>query len=82
MVIPKRTVSDGGLDLIAKWEGFREHLYNDIADHCTIGYGHLVHKGKCNGSETRPEFKSGLKETSRTRISDCRCSVRAAKAVS
>lgn len=61
MVIPKRTVSDGGLDLIAKWEGFREHLYNDVADHCTIGYGHLVHKGKCNGSEP-PEFKSGIKE--------------------
>jgi GH24 family phage-related lysozyme (muramidase) len=34
-------------------------LYNDPAGHCTIGIGHLVHKGRCNGSEPAA-FKRGL----------------------
>ena len=44
-------LSDAGLRLIADFEGFRPNLYNDAAGHCTIGYGHLVHRGVCNGSE-------------------------------
>src|SRR5262249_7856512 len=35
------------------------HLYNDPAGHCTIGYGHLVHHGACNGSESS-EFQAGI----------------------
>lgn len=26
--------------------------YNDSAGHCTIGIGHLLHEGRCNGSES------------------------------
>lgn len=51
--------SDRGIELIAEFEGFESNLYNDAADHCTIGFGHLVHKGKCNGSEP-DEFKKGI----------------------
>lgn len=38
-------ISDKGLALIAKWEGFRAEPYNDPAGHATIGYGHLLHRG-------------------------------------
>src|SRR3954451_2650756 len=43
-------VSDRGLELIGGFEGLRTELYDDQAGHCTIGYGHLVHRGRCDGS--------------------------------
>jgi GH24 family phage-related lysozyme (muramidase) len=55
------TTSEAGLQLIEESEGFRARLYNDAAGHCTIGYGHLVHRGNCNGrapSEIR--FRHGI----------------------
>ena len=52
-------LSDAGARFIAEFEGFRSTLYNDPAGHCTIGYGHLVHKGRCNGSEPA-EFRRGI----------------------
>ncbi|MBA3421360.1 MAG: peptidoglycan-binding protein [Thermoleophilaceae bacterium] len=52
-------LSKAGVAFIARFEGFRSDLYNDAAGHCTIGYGHLVHHGRCNGSEPA-EFKSGI----------------------
>jgi lysozyme len=54
-------LSDNGARFIGRFEGFRGHLYNDAAGHCTIGYGHLVHLGNCNGSEPA-EFKRGISE--------------------
>jgi GH24 family phage-related lysozyme (muramidase) len=48
---PQLSISDDGVRLIASFEGFRSDLYNDPAGHCTIGYGHLVHLGNCDGSE-------------------------------
>lgn len=40
-------VSKQGIDLIAKWEGFRSNAYQDIVGVWTIGYGHTkgVKKG-------------------------------------
>ncbi len=35
-------LSEDGLELIKRSEGFREHLYLDVAGFPTIGYGHLV----------------------------------------
>lgn len=52
-------LSEQGAEFIGRFEGFSASLYNDPAGHCTIGYGHLVHHGNCNGSEP-PEFKKGL----------------------
>jgi len=43
--------SDDGVRFVASFEGFRARLYDDPAGHCTIGYGHLVHPGACDGSE-------------------------------
>lgn len=54
-----RTISDRGLRFIASFEGLSLRLYNDPAGHCTIGYGHLVHPGPCDGSEPA-EFRRGI----------------------
>lgn len=54
-------ISDRGLKFIANHEGIILHLYNDPANHATIGVGHLVHYGPINGSESE-EFKSGITE--------------------
>ena len=35
-------LSTEGLELIKKSEGFRDHVYRDVAGFPTIGYGHLV----------------------------------------
>jgi GH24 family phage-related lysozyme (muramidase) len=55
----RKVVSPAGLRFIAGWEGFSSHLYNDALGHCTIGYGHLVHLRRCNGSEP-DRFKRGI----------------------
>jgi lysozyme len=54
-------LSNKGAQFIGRFEGFRANLYNDAAGHCTIGYGHLVHRGACNGSEPA-QFKRGISE--------------------
>lgn len=51
---PTRTawsLSPAGAQFIARFEGVRTTLYNDPHGNCTIGCGHLVHVGHCNGSE-------------------------------
>jgi GH24 family phage-related lysozyme (muramidase) len=55
------STSDEGLEFLKKHEGVKLNLYNDSQGHCTIGIGHLVHMGKCNGTEL-PNYKSGLSE--------------------
>lgn len=55
-MVEVRGPSDAGIRFIAGFEGFRATLYNDAAGHCTVGYGHLVHRGSCNGSEPE-EFR-------------------------
>ncbi|MEZ6133398.1 MAG: DUF2272 domain-containing protein [Pirellulaceae bacterium] len=61
------TISAEGIALIKEFEGFRGELYNDSAGHCTIGYGHLVHRGNCNGSESE-EFRTGISEARATEL--------------
>ncbi len=52
--------SQSMIDQIKRTEGLRLHLYdNDGAGNTTIGYGHLVHLGRINGSEPE-EFKNGI----------------------
>jgi lysozyme len=52
-------LSPNGAAFIGRFEGFRSAMYNDAANHCTIGFGHLVHHGPINGSESA-EFKAGI----------------------
>ena len=54
-----KKISQNGLKFIAEHEGMRLNLYNDPANHATIGVGHLVHHGAINGSEPE-EFKNGI----------------------
>ena len=60
-------LSAQGARLIGHFEGFRPRLYDDAAGHCTIGYGHLVHLGACNGSEPQ-EFKQGISQQEAERL--------------
>jgi GH24 family phage-related lysozyme (muramidase) len=55
------SLSDDGFEFLKRHEGAVKHLYNDSQGHCTIGVGHLVHKGKCDGSEP-DNFKQGLSD--------------------
>ena len=52
-------LSRKGAAFVARFEGIVLRLYDDPAGHCTIGIGHLVHHGRCDGSEPA-EFKSGI----------------------
>jgi GH24 family phage-related lysozyme (muramidase) len=54
-----RRVYAAGLTLTKKSEGWTARLYNDVARYCTIGYGHLIKKAPCDGSEPT-EFRSGI----------------------
>lgn len=59
--VPLRSLYGKGLNVTKASEGFSPRLYNDVARYCTIGYGHLVMKAPCNGTEP-PEFRNGLTE--------------------
>jgi GH24 family phage-related lysozyme (muramidase) len=73
-VVPRaaewRRVSEKGLELTASMEGFRARLYDDPAGFCTIGFGHLVRRARCDGSEpahflrglARPEARELLRD--------------------
>jgi lysozyme len=54
-----RSIYPPGIELTKSSEGWVPHLYNDAVRYCTIGYGHLIAKAPCNGSEPA-EFRNGL----------------------
>lgn len=62
-----RTLSAAGARMISEFEGFSATLYDDPAGHCTIGYGHLVHRGRCDGSEPA-QFRRGLSQEQARRL--------------
>ena len=45
--VEKLFLSTNGENFIKDWEGFEPFPYEDIAGHCTIGYGEKLHDGKC-----------------------------------
>jgi GH24 family phage-related lysozyme (muramidase) len=53
------SVSPALVEMVAEFEGFSAQLYNDPANHATIGFGHLVHLGPINGSEPG-HFQQGI----------------------
>jgi len=73
-VDPKKLkITNKGKQFIKDWEEFKPNLYNDDSKnhHCTIGYGHLVHLGPCNGLEPQ-EFKNGITEKRALELFDLR----------
>ena len=61
-------VSPQAIDFIKFFEAFRANLYNDPAGHCTVGYGHLVHRGNCDGRASEAEFSGGITEARATEM--------------
>ena len=60
-----RYVTQRGLDLICRFEGFSPELYICPAGHPTIGYGHLVRedeKARFSGAITENEARTLLKQ--------------------
>ena len=56
-----RPVFSMGLNVTKAAEGFRPRRYNDVANYCSIGYGHLIKRSPCDNSESA-EFVRGLAE--------------------
>jgi lysozyme len=56
-------ISARGLDALKKYEALRLTMYDDSGGACTIGYGHLVHKGR-TGTNPKAEapFVGGISE--------------------
>jgi GH24 family phage-related lysozyme (muramidase) len=44
-------LSDRGAAFIESLEGVVLHPYNDSQGHCTIGIGHLIHRGNCTAAD-------------------------------
>ena len=61
-------ISDNGLALIAEFEGFGARLYNDPVGHCTVGYGHLLHRGNCDGRANEVPYQSGITKAQALRL--------------
>jgi lysozyme len=54
-----RGLPNNGLSLTEASEGFVPDLYDDAAGYCSIGFGHLIKRAGCDGSEPA-EFRYGL----------------------
>ena len=55
-------VSNKGKQFIKDWEKFEPKAYNDSEGYCTIGYGHLIKRKKCENIIIPDEFKDGITE--------------------
>jgi len=57
-------LGDKGKKLIQDFEQFRVKLYDtDGAGHCTVGWGHLVHRGLRDGRENEKQFAKGISKS-------------------
>lgn len=64
--IEELAVSNYSVGLIKGVENFSAKLYNDDSEgqHCTIGYGHIVHRGPCDGENaSEAPFKDGISDS-------------------
>ena len=60
--------SDEIVEFIKDWEKYRKMPYNDSKGYCTVGYGHLIKKKKCEDIVIPTEFKDGVSETKATEL--------------
>lgn len=56
-----RHFNEKGLQLTKVSEGWVDHLYNDAAGYCTVGYGHLCYKKHCDG-QSPSQYLKGISE--------------------
>ncbi|CAA0231777.1 lysozyme [Tenacibaculum maritimum] len=54
--------SQKGITFLKAWENGKLdlNLHNDSEGYCTIGYGHLIEKAKCEDIVVPAEFKNGI----------------------
>ena len=69
------SISDKGKQFIKDWELFKKKMYDNDGDNnsdgnCTIGYGHKIHDGKCDGSSSEDKFKNGISENEASKLFD------------
>ncbi|OWP86565.1 hypothetical protein BWK60_08140 [Flavobacterium covae] len=67
-------LSDKGKQFIKDWEKFEPKAYNDSEGYCTIGYGHLIKRKKCEDITIPDEFKNGITEKRATELFELRLS--------
>lgn len=71
-----RRFSDDGIRFLESWEGVVLESYNDSAGHCTIGVGHLLHRGACTSADpaswTHAQVTAQLRLDIRSREADVR----------
>ena len=53
-------ISAAGLDFMKQWEGLRPKLCIDPEGHCTIGYGTVLHSGRCDGRAVEEPYAAGI----------------------
>ena len=62
------SMSSKGISFLKNYEVLKLKMYNDSANHATIGYGHLIHHGPISGKKSEIPFKSGLSEREATKL--------------
>ncbi len=72
--ISELNVSDKGKPFIKEWENFRSTAYNDSEGVCSIGYGHLFERTKCENILLPEEFKNGITNSKADELSESRLS--------
>ncbi len=60
--------SEKGIQFIKDWEIFKSEAYNDSEDYCTIGYGHLIARDKCENITLSEGFKNGITKEKATEL--------------
>ncbi len=60
--------SKKGIQFIKYWESFKSEAYNDSEDYCTIGYGHLIARDKCENITLSEGFKNGITKEKATEL--------------
>src|SRR5262249_44798109 len=63
-----RTISQTGVDLIKSFERCESKCYNAPEGNCTVGYGTVVHKGKCDGRDSEQPYADGISEEKATQL--------------
>lgn len=51
--LPVTHLNAEGIEHLIREEGVRNAPYNDSAGHCTVGVGHLLHKGNCTAYDSQ-----------------------------
>jgi GH24 family phage-related lysozyme (muramidase) len=62
------SISSKGVAFLKNYEVLKLKMYNDSANHATIGYGHLIHHGPISGKKSEIPFENGISEIEATEL--------------